>query len=412
MRILVAHNRYQEPGGEDAVFAAEASLLESRGQVVVRYEVDNANIDAMSRPALARATIWNPQTVRDVRALIRRARPDVLHAHNTFPLISPALYHAARAERVPVVQTLHNYRLVCPKAQLFRDGRVCEACVGRAVPTPGVLHACYRRSRAQSLGVASMLAVHRAAGTWAHAVDVYLALTESARDTFVRGGLPAEKIIVKPNFVAADPGEGEHGGGYALFVGRLSEEKGVAMMLSAWARVGQALPLRIVGDGPMSDRARAAAATVPGVEWLGRQERATVMQLMRDATVLIVPSLWPEPFGLVVAEGFATGLPAIVSDVGALSSLVTHGRTGRHFTAGSEDALVEQVRWVLDHPAALAPMRRASRLEYATRYTPALNYAMLMRVYERAVARSASLRRHHPIVRDAGPRPTVAGVTG
>ena len=245
------HNHYQQPGGEDQVFEVEGALLEAHGHRVLRYTQHNDSVADMTRAELAKATVWNTVAYRELRTLIREEQPQVAHFHNTFPLISPAAYHAARAERVPVVQTLHNYRLICPSALFFREGRVCEDCSGKAVPWPGVAHACYRGSRSSSAAVAAMLTAHRVLGTWSRAVDAYIGLTEFARQRFVRGGLPAEKIVVKPNFVHPDPGAGGGDGEYVLFVGRLSEEKGVDTLLKAWKRPRVRVPLKIVGDGPL-----------------------------------------------------------------------------------------------------------------------------------------------------------------
>src|SRR5436190_17345829 len=198
MKVLVAHNYYQQAGGEDQCFAAEVDLLRANGQEVIEYRADNHAIDGMSRLSVAARTIWNRKTYREVRALIRDHRPQVAHFHNTFPLISPAAYYAARAERVGVIQTLHNFRLLCPNALFFRDGRVCEDCLGKSVPWPGVVHKCYRDSRSASAAVTTLLTVHRVLGTWHQAVDTYIALTETSRRKFVEGGLPVDKVVVKP----------------------------------------------------------------------------------------------------------------------------------------------------------------------------------------------------------------------
>ena len=171
-RVAVIHNRYQQPGGEDGVFAGETDLLERQGHEVVRYVLDNQAIDGMGRLALARATVWNGDAYAGLRRLFASYRPDVAHFHNTFPLVSPAGYYAARREGVAVVQTLHNFRLACPNALFFRDGHVCEDCSGKAVAWPGVLHACYRGSRAASGMTAAMLAVHRALGTWLSLIHI------------------------------------------------------------------------------------------------------------------------------------------------------------------------------------------------------------------------------------------------
>src|SRR5581483_9761958 len=194
----------------------------------------------------AARTVWSRPAYRVLRELLRAHRPAVAHFHNTFPLISPAAYYACRAERVPVVQTLHNFRLLCPNALFFRDGRVCEDCLGKAVPWPGVAHKCYRGSRSASAAVCTMLTVHRALGTWHTAVDRFIALTDASRRKFVAGGLPADKIAVKANFVDPDPGPGTGAGGYGVFVGRLSAEKGVGTLLKAWQQLGRDVPLKIV----------------------------------------------------------------------------------------------------------------------------------------------------------------------
>jgi hypothetical protein len=196
MRQLLVHNRYQQPGGEDAVFEAEAALLQRHGHDVEQWVEDNREIPTTPTARLAAHTVWSSPAVRRLEAILHRTRPEVVHFHNTFPLISPAAYVTCRRQGVPVVQTLHNYRLICPNAMLFRDGHPCEECVGRVVPWPGVVHACYRGSRAQTAVAAAMLATHRVRGTWTRDVDVYVALTQFARGKFLRGGLPETRIVV------------------------------------------------------------------------------------------------------------------------------------------------------------------------------------------------------------------------
>ena len=387
MKILAVHNRYQRPGGEDQVFVDETALLEARDHRVVRYEVHNDQVERVNRLTLAKDTVWNTSAYRELRALIRRERPDVVHFHNTLPLISPAGYYAARAEGVPVIQTLHNYRLLCPVALFFRDGRVCEDCMGKAVPWPGVVHECYRGSRAASGVIATMLTVHRVMRTWTEMVDVYVALTEFARSKFIEGGLPAGKIVVKPNFVAPDPGRGQGGGGYALFVGRLAPEKGTGTMLAAWERLGTRIPLKVVGDGPLRDRVVEAAARRSNVEWLGHRPVEEVHALMGKADMLVFPSEWYETFGRVAVEAFATGTPVIAADIGAVAELVEHGRTGLEFRPGDPEDLVTQVEWALSHPAELRLMRDEVRAEFEAKYTAERNYRALMEIYEAALER-------------------------
>lgn len=252
MKVLLIHNYYQQPGGEDQVFASEAALLEAHSHCVVRYTVHNDRVAEMSPLPLVQATLWNKTVHRELRTLICKERPQVVHFHNTFPLISPAAYYAAKAEGVPVVQTLHNYRLLCPSQGgiLLRNGEVCEDCLGKFWPWPGIVHSCYRDSKAATTVHAIMLSLHRALQTWTTMVDVYIALTEFARQKFIQGGLPSEKIVVKPNFVYPDPSPGEGQGGYALFVGRLTPEKGIDTLLAAWERLHTKIPLKIVGMVP------------------------------------------------------------------------------------------------------------------------------------------------------------------
>jgi glycosyltransferase involved in cell wall biosynthesis len=384
VKVLLVHNKYQQPGGEDQVFGAEGALLEAYGHRVVRYSVHNDRVAGMNPASLAGSTVWNRSAYRELRALIRRERPRVAHFHNTLPLVSPAGYYAAKAEGVPVVQTLHNYRLLCPNALFFRDGHVCEDCRGKFIPWPGVLHACYRGSRPASATVAAMLATHRGLRTWTQQVDVYIVTTEFAREKFVRGGLPAERLIVKPNFLHPAPDPGELWGDYALFVGRLSPEKGVDTLLEAWKWLGGQMPLKIAGDGPLEERVADATKDLERAEWLGRQPRERVLALMLGASMLVFPSTCYENFPMTILEAYAVGLPVIASNLGGMSSLIDHGRTGLHFRPGDPEDLAAKVAWAAAHPAELADMRREARGEFEAKYTAERNYKQLKEIYETA----------------------------
>ena len=389
MKILLVHNFYQQPGGEDLVYADEGRLLESHGHQVVRYTAHNDQVGALSPLALAGKTIWNRQSHRDVTDTIERERPDLVHSHNTFPLISPALYYAASSAGIPVVQTLHNFRLICPAALCFRDGQVCTECVGRMVPWGAVRHSCYRHSRTASAGVATMVGVHRAAGTWRTKVGVYVALTEMSRTMFVGGGIPAAKIVVKPNFVDPDPGAGE-GGEYTLFVGRLSAEKGVQTLLDAWRRMPRHRPLVIVGDGPLAGAVRAAAAEMPAITWLNRRDPSAILALLRDAGCLVFPSECYETFGRVIAEAFATATPVIAAGHGAAAELVRDGVTGLHFRVGDAEHLASTVTAFYGDSALRQRMRTDARKEFERRYTADANYGVLMDIYRRVLVQSSA----------------------
>jgi glycosyltransferase involved in cell wall biosynthesis len=389
-RILLVHNFYQQPGGEDLVVADEARLLASRGHQVVQYTVHNDQVNSVSKLALGQRTIWSQPSYRAVRAVIATHRPEVVHVHNTLPLLSPSIYYAASAEGVPVVQTLHNYRLMCPAAVCFRDGRVCTECVEKPVALAAIRHACYRGSRSASAAIVTMLSLHRMLGTWQHKTSVYIALTAFARRMFIEAGLAAEKLVVKPNFVDPDPGMGSGSGGYALFVGRLSPEKGIGTLLRAWRSVGERLPLLIVGDGPMGADVAAAAREIPGVTWLGRRAPTDVAALLREATCLVFPSEWYETFGRVIVEAFAAGTPVVAAGHGAAAELVADGVTGVHFRPGDAADLAAKVIHLDSDPARRGVMRAAARSDFENRFTAAVNYESLMAIYQRAIAGAAT----------------------
>jgi len=386
MRLLSVHNRYLIRGGEDEVREAEERLLREKGHQIETYEEDNERVAALSKLQVALKTVWSTEAYTAMRTQLRRQAYDIVHVQNFFPLISPSVYYAAKAEGVPVVQTLHNYRLLCNNAYFFRDGRVCEDCLGKFVPFPGVVHACYRENRAGSAVVAAMLTVHRAMRTWSNMVDVYIALTEFARQKFIEGGLPAEKIMIKPNFVYPDLGQGEGSGGYAIFVGRLSPEKGIDTLLTTWKTLGSKIPLKIVGDGPLSPQVAEAAERFPGVEWLGRRPLKEVYELIGEAAFLVFPSEWYETFGRVAIEAFAKGTPVIAANIGAIAELIDNGRTGILYCPGQPEDLRTKVEWALTHPSELAQMRKEARAEFEAKYTAEQNYQILMSVYERAMS--------------------------
>jgi glycosyltransferase involved in cell wall biosynthesis len=397
--VCMVHNYYREPGGEDVVFEAEADLLERHGHRVERLTVHNDEIPddlgAIGRAGLAARTIWSRQNHNELRSLLHRLKPDIVHFHNTFPLISPSAYAACREAAVPVIQELHNYRLLCPSAEFFRDGHPCEDCLGKTPPWPGVLHACYRSSRSQTAVVAAMLTAHRFRGTWRRDVDVYIAGTEFVRQKFIEGGFPPDKIVVKPNFVPNDPSAGGHDGNFVLFVGRLTTNKGlqtllkamgVETLLKAWELLEGAVPLHIVGAGPLAETVRHAAESSPSIEYVGRLERSSVLALMRQAPTLIFPSEWYEPFGLVMVEAFACGLPVIGSRLASMAEIIDDGRTGLHFTPGDPADLAAKIQWAWTHPQEMQHMGMEARREYETKYTAERIYDQLMQIYERAMA--------------------------
>jgi glycosyltransferase involved in cell wall biosynthesis len=385
MNILVAHNFYKQPGGEDQCMAAEVAMLKAHGHEVTQYCLRNDSIDAMSSLDVATRTVWSGPAFHELRHLFRTLRPQIVHFHNTFPLISPAAYYAARAEKVRIVQTLHNFRLCCANALLFRDGKVCEDCLGKPVAWPGIVHKCYHDSRNAGAVIATMQTVHRILGTWRKVVDVYVALSESSRRKLIEGGLPADKIVVKSNFAYPDPGPGAGKGRYAMFVGRLASEKGLETLLAAWQQLGGSLPLKIVGNGPMAAAVQEAAAQDATIQWLGNLPLDEVYALVGEASVLVLPSQCYENFPRVIIEAFAKGTPVIASNLGAMAEIVDDGRTGLHFKAGDPVDLAEKVRSILADPLKLMRMRRAARQDFDQYFTADVNHKTLMAIYETAL---------------------------
>jgi glycosyltransferase involved in cell wall biosynthesis len=386
MRILFVHNRYQQAGGEDCVVQAESNLLSRMGHQVDVWEENNDSIvSRMDALVTGFQSVYSFEHARKMRERIRCFQPDLVHIHNFFPRLSPSIHLACLGASIPVVQTLHNFRLLCPGATFHREGKVCEDCMGKAIPWPSVLNGCYRHSRSASAAVAGMLSVHRALGTWRRTVSCFIALSKFAQAKFIAGGVPANKIVVKPNFVDPDPGSGAGRGNFALFVGRLAEEKGIGTLLAAWSRLSIKPRLKIIGDGPLASAVANAAATMREIEWLGPRGKDQVSQEMADASVLIVPSTWYEGFPLVIAEAFAAGLPIVASRIGGLAEVVSGGHTGWLVSPGDFNELSNAVSRVFSQPEELQAMRLKARSEFENRYTAAINYQHLIEIYNDAI---------------------------
>jgi glycosyltransferase involved in cell wall biosynthesis len=384
MRILLVHNYYQQRGGEDAVFEAEADLLEGRGHQVCRHTFHNREISAeggpFSRLKLAGTTVWSRGAASRIRACIQHFRPDIAHFHNTFPLISPAAFAACQAEQVPVVNTLHNFRLLCSNAQFFRDNQVCEDCLGRVFGWPGIWHACYRNSHKMSAVVATMQSVGWLRGSWTRHVNRFIALSDFGRRKFEQGGLPTELIAVKPNFLDPDPGYRPGGGGYALYVGRLTAEKGIEVLLDAWRQFDCGMPLHIFGDGPMAREVQAASEEREDILWFGSRSLPEVLESMGNAEVLVVPSLWYEGMPRTIIESLSVGTPVIASRVGSVPETITNRQSGMLFETGNSSALASAVKEVLMRDTTVS--RESARNEYLSRFTADINYHQLIDIYD------------------------------
>ena len=396
MKILLLHNYYQQSGGEDAVVEQEKALLESKGHQVRLLAASNDAISNIrSRAKAALGTIYSRGSRVQVEKEIKSFHPEIVHIHNCFPLLSPSVYYACKAAGVPVVQTLHNFRLICPNALLFRDGKLCEDCLEKS-RWQAVRHACYRQSRSASSAVAAMLSFHHWYGTWKNLVNCYIALSEFSRAKFIEAGLPPEKIVVKPNFVLPDPGVGPGSREYAVFLGRLSEEKGLRTLVQAWAHVNRNCPLRVIGEGPLlneirSEISRSALSHVRLDGRLSRQESLTALQ---GARIFILPSNCYENFPMTIAEAYACGTPVLASRLGAMQEIVRGGCTGLHFTPGDAEDLAKKVEWAWAHPEEMRAMGRNARTEYELKYSAERNYNLLLAIYHQAIHRVNRLAGH------------------
>lgn len=398
MKVLLVHNKYRTsaPSGEDIAVNNERRMLESRGVQVAAFERCNDDLDdssVMAKTAMAVNTIWSQRSRSDLRTVLRDVRPDLVHVHNTFSMLSPSVYGACKAEGVPIVQTLHNFRFFCPSALFLRDGKPCEDCMDKSL-LQSVRHRCYRGSLAATATLAAMLTLHRAMGTYSRDIDRYIALTEFARSKVAKGGIAADKIVVKPNFVPDPPPPGRGGGGYVVFVGRLLEGKGTETLVAAWRHL-PSVTLKIVGDGALrSALENIAKAERLNIEFMGMRSRSEVLQAVSNAEFLIVPSEWYEGFPMVIAESFACGTPVLASRIGSLEELVEEGVTGRKFAAADAQGLAAAVRFMLADKSSLKDMRAKAREYFDGHLTEQANYDALVNIYSDVIAKSASSRRH------------------
>ncbi len=393
MNVLLVHNHYRSemPSGEDLVFEQEATALADAGHTVERFERFSDDIAGRSRAGRAivpAQVVWSDEARRSLQRSLRAWRPDVVHLHNPFPLLSPSVLYACRAEDVPVVVTVHNYRLVCSNGALFRDGARCHDCVGR-FPLPAVRHACYRNSRLATLPMAASQVVHR--GAWRTLVSAYVFISEMQREIIAADGFPPERLFVKPNFVP-DPGATPTTSDpLVAFAGRLTSVKGVEVLLAAWDRyLGDAgaspgLRLAIAGAGPLETEVAAWAKARPSVDWLGPLTRSDCASLLARARAVILPSTWEETFGLVAVEAMAAGVPPVASARGSFPELITDGVDGVLFEPGDVTALARVLQEVDAEPDRYRMLGSAARQTYERRFAVDTNLQQLVRVYEYAI---------------------------
>ncbi len=411
LRVIVVHNYYgsSAPSGENNAVNAEISMLRRYGHDVHIFSRESDEIRDNGLRGLMHGGFtfpWNPLEVSRLKKFMQAVKPDIVHVHNTFPLISPGIFWAIRDFAASVL-TAHNYRLFCSSGLLLRDGAVCTRCLDEASVIPALRYGCYRHSRIATLPVAHSIALHRSIGTWRSRVDAFIALTEFQRDTLVAAGLPGERVHVKPNFFAGNPsviswGERREA---ALFVGRLTSEKGVEYLIRAWLELEDAPPLRIVGDGPLraSLEALAKSRGSANIEFLGAVASEVAVREVAEAKLLFIPSIWFEGFPIVLQEAFAAGTPCAVSDIGALSSLVKDGKNGLVFEARNATAIAELMRRVWSDDALSARISAGARTSFEANYTEEINHRRLMEIYATALARRRQVLGGAPRLVSAAP---------
>jgi glycosyltransferase involved in cell wall biosynthesis len=395
MKILLVHNFYQSssPSGEDAVFRNEHELFKKNGIDVITYEKHNDDIKGYGlwdKFLLSFKNIWSRKTYIELKQLLTKEKPDLAHFHNIWYLITPSAYFACKDAGVPVVQTLHNFRMFCVNGLLLRDGKVCEECIGH-LPWGGVKHGCYSNSRLYSLPVAVTEGIHSIAGTWKDKVDAYISLTEFSKKKFIECGLPEEKIFVKPNFLLNPPEPSFTYRDYIIFLGRLSHEKGLSILIDS-AKVlnnsAVSLRLKIVGDGPLMKelKDKVKAEKIKGIEFTGRKTFHECMELLRDARCMIMPAVCYENFPMAIREAFACGKPVIASNLGAMAELVDDGKTGLLFEPGDPEDLAAKIRWMLENHDSCIEMGKNARKEFEEKYTAEKNFKILMEIYNNLIA--------------------------
>jgi len=383
MKILFIHNQYTQRGGEDVALDLETKLLQEKGHEVEKLVFTNDSIAGRSTSKITSAfkAVYNFDAYTKTENLIRDFKPDIIHVHNLFFVASPSVLFAAAKFKIPVVLTIHNYRLVCANALLLRDGHVCELCIGKTIPLDGIKYKCYHNSSAQSALVTTITSFHKLVKTWQHKVSSYIVLTEFAKDKLKSSslGVDENKLLVKPNFID-DPGTGSWPReDFFVFVGRISEEKGIYILLEAFANMS-AQKILVIGDGPQKQKLQEQYASNPNIIFAGSMNKDEVLKTLQKSRALIFPSIWYEGLPFTIVEAFATGTPVIASKIGAMTDLITHGYNGYHFTAGSAENLQEGIA-TFDGSQQLYLNARET---YTSKYHPDIHYASILKIYKEA----------------------------
>lgn len=386
MKILQVHNKYQLSGGEDVVVENERRLLESKGHEVfllIKFNDEITRYSILKKINLISTSVWSKSAYNEIKNTIRKIKPDICHVHNYMPLVSPSVFYACSELNVPVVQTLHNYRMICANAYLFREGQVCEECIGKSL-YHGVRYGCYRNSRLQTFTVARMIETHKKKDTWKNKVDAYIALSSFSKNKFIEGGLSESKIQVKPNFISNDPGFNYNAQNHYLFAGRLDVTKGIEILVNAIVKLNGNIDISVAGDGTLKSEIQ----NNKEISYLGQLPKGQLLNQIKSAIALIFPSPLYENMPLSITEAFACGKPVIASNLGAMAELIEDGKTGLLFEPGNAEDLASKINWADEHKEEMKQMGMNARKEYEEKYTSEMNYKMLMEIYNKAIESS------------------------
>ena len=382
MRILLIHNKYQQKGGENVVFEAECELLKKNGHTVQKVLFDNHIIQSGWDKFLAGVkSLYNFESAHVLETAIRKFNPDVMHVHNIFPIASPAVFYVADKHNIPIVATLHNYRLICPSATLFHNGKIYEKSIHSIFPLDAIVQAVYRNSRIQTASAVLMTGIHKLLGTWKNKVDRYIVLTEFAKNKFLESclGVPGEKMVVKPNFTA-DLGLGHYPReDFFLFIGRLTEEKGIRTILEC-AKLSKA-NIKIIGDGPLREEVQKEATLHTNIQYIGFQDKETIADILKRAKALLFASQWYEGFPMTILEAFASGTPVICSNLGGPGEIVENNISGLHFTPGDAKDLAQKMLTLSLDKTLVSLLGKGARQVFLEKYSEESNYQTLLNLY-------------------------------
>ena len=389
MKILVVHNRYRIRTGEDNTFDQEVELLKKYKNEVLTWTPDNRDIkltNFIDNAALGLNTIWSQSFHQTICQILDDFQPSIVHVHNIIPLVSPSIFYACKSQGIPVVKTIHNYRLGCPAVSFFRDGKVCELCLQKSL-FQSIRYRCYRNSHLQTAAIAAMLQVHRWLKTWQNAVDGYIAVSQFLKDKLIEIGIPSQKIYLKPNFISANKSENtiNQFGSYYIFVGRLIEEKGIRLLLQGYQLAKSQFPLVIIGSGELEDLVKKEAEKNPMIRYQGQQSKSQVLEWMQGAIALIFPSIWYECSPMTILEAYSRSLPVISTNIGSLAEMIKPHQTGLLFSPTTPQSLAKIIKKVESQPQEWIQLKQ--NLLGATNpiYFSELNYQCLMEIYKRVI---------------------------